>query len=159
MAEKIMPHNLEAEQSVIGAMLISKYAVQKSVENLTNDLFYLDAHDKIFSTIRDLMDKNVPIDITTVTSELDKKKWLKDVGGAEYLSELINSVPSAANVDEYIKIVNEKAVLRRLIKESSEIASIAYDSSDNINDVLDNAEKKILNVVKTRKGCYNINGR
>ena len=73
MKEKVMPHNLEAEQSVIGAMLISKYAVQKSVENLTNDLFYLDAHDKIFSTIRDLMDKNVPIDITTVTSELDNK--------------------------------------------------------------------------------------
>ena len=152
MKEKVMPHNLEAEQSVIGAMLISKYAVQKSVENLTNDLFYLDAHDKIFSTIRDLMDKNIPIDITTVTSELDKKKWLKDVGGAGYLSELINSVPSATNVDEYIKIVNEKAVLRRLIKESSEIASLAYESSDSINDVLDNAEKKILNVVKTRKG-------
>lgn len=152
MKEKVMPHNLEAEQSVIGAMLISKYAVQKSVENLTNDLFYLDAHDKIFSTIRDLMDKNIPIDITTVTSELDKKKWLKDIGGAQYLSELINSVPSATNVDEYIKIVNEKAVLRRLIKESSEIASSAYETSESINDVLDNAEKKILNVVKTRKG-------
>src|SRR5574344_762860 len=152
MAEKVMPHNIEAEQSVIGSMLISKYAAQKSVENLTNDLFYMDAHDKIFTVIRDLMDKNTPIDITTVTSELDKKKWLKEIGGAQYLSELINSVPSATNVDEYIKIVNEKAVLRRLIKESSDIATDAFDSQDNINDILDNAEKKILNVVRTRKG-------
>lgn len=152
MAERVMPHNIEAEQSVIGSMLISKYAAQKSVENLTNDLFYMDAHDKIFTIIRDLMDNNVPIDITTVTSELDKKKWLKEIGGAQYLSELINLVPSATNVDEYIKIVNEKAVLRRLIKESSDIATNAFDSQDNINDVLDNAEKKILNVVRTRKG-------
>lgn len=152
MAERVMPHNIEAEQSVIGSMLISKYAAQKSVENLTNDLFYMDAHDKIFTVIRDLMDSNVPIDITTVTSELAKKKWLKEIGGAQYLSELINSVPSATNVDEYIKIVNEKAVLRRLIKESSDIATVAFDSQDNINDILDNAEKKILNVVRTRKG-------
>lgn len=152
MAERVMPHNIEAEQSVIGSMLISKYASQKSVENLTNDLFYMDAHDKIFSVIRDLMDNNVPIDITTVTSELDKKKWLKEIGGAQYLSELINLVPSATNVDEYIKIVNEKAVLRRLIKESSDIATNAFDSQSSINDILDNAEKKILNVVRTRKG-------
>lgn len=152
MAERVMPHNIEAEQSVIGSMLISKYAAQKSVENLTNDLFYMDAHDKIFSVIRDLMDNSVPIDITTVTSELDKRKWLKDIGGAKYLGELIESVPSATNVDEYIKIVNEKAILRRLIKESSDIASTAFDSADNINDILDNAEKKILNVVRTRKG-------
>ena len=152
MLNKIMPHNIEAEQSVIGAMLISKYAAQKSIENLTNDLFYMDAHDKIFSVVRDLMEENIPIDITTVTSELDKKKLLKEIGGAQYLSELINSVPSATNIDEYIKIVNEKAVLRRLIKESSDIATLAFDSSDNINDILDNAEKKILNVVKTRKG-------
>ncbi|HPF82639.1 MAG TPA: replicative DNA helicase [Bacilli bacterium] len=152
MESKTMPHNIEAEQSVIGSMLISKYAAQKSLENLTSDLFYMDAHEKIFSTIRDLMDNNTPIDITTVTSELDKRKILKEIGGAQYLGELINSVPSATNVDEYIKIVNEKAVLRRLIKESSDIATNAYESYDNINDILDNAEKKILNVVKTRKG-------
>lgn len=147
-----MPHNIEAEQSVIGAMLISKYASQKAIENLTNDLFYMDSHDKIFSCIRDLMEDNIPIDITTVASKLEKKKLLKEVGGIDYLSELINLVPSASNVDEYIKIVNEKAVLRRLIKESSDIATLAYDNDENINDVLDNAEKKILNVVKTRKG-------
>ena len=152
MATREMPHNIEAEKSVIGLMLISKYAAQKAIENLTNDLFYMDSHDKIFSCIRDLMEENIPIDITTVTSKLEKKKILKEVGGIEYLSELINDVPTASNVDEYIKIVNEKAVLRRLIKESSDIATLAYDNDDNINDVLDTAEKKILNVVKTRKG-------
>ncbi len=152
MATREMPHNIEAEQSVIGSMLISKYASQKAIENLTNDLFYMDSHDKIFSCIRDLMEDNIPIDITTVTSKLEKKKILKEVGGIEYLSQLINDVPTASNIDEYIKIVNEKAVLRRLIKESSDIASLAYDNDENINDVLDTAEKKILNVVKTRKG-------
>ena len=152
MATREMPHNIEAEQSVIGSMLISKYAAQKAIENLTNDLFYMDSHDKIFSCIRDLMEDNIPIDITTVTSKLEKKKILKEVGGIEYLSQLINDVPTASNIDEYIKIVNEKAVLRRLIKESSDIATLAYDNDENINDVLDTAEKKILNVVKTRKG-------
>ena len=152
MATREMPHNIEAEQSVIGSMLISKYAAQKAIENLTNDLFYMDSHDKIFSCIRDLMEDNIPIDITTVTSKLEKKKILKEVGGIEYLSQLINDVPTASNIDEYIKIVNEKAVLHRLIKESSDIASLAYDNDENINDVLDTAEKKILNVVKTRKG-------
>ena len=152
METKTLPHEIEAEQSVLGSMLISKYASEKAVENLTGDLFYMDAHTKIFTVIKDLMEANVSIDITTVTTELNKRKWLKDVGGAKYLGELIEIVPSASNVDEYIKIVNEKAILRRLIKEASDIAENAYASKENINEVLDDAEKKILNVVKTRKG-------
>ncbi len=152
METKTLPHEIEAEQSVLGSMLISKYASEKAVENLTGDLFYMDAHTKIFTVIKDLMEDNVSIDITTVTTELNKRKWLKDVGGAKYLGELIEIVPSASNVDEYIKIVNEKAILRRLIKEASDIAENAYASKENINEVLDDAEKKILNVVKTRKG-------
>jgi len=152
METKTLPHEIEAEQSVLGSMLISKYASEKAVENLTGDLFYMDAHTKIFTVIKDLMEDNVSIDITTVTTELNKRKWLKDVGGAKYLGELIEVVPSASNVDEYIKIVNEKAILRRLIKEASDIAENAYASKENINEVLDDAEKKILNVVKTRKG-------
>ena len=107
METKTLPHEIEAEQSVLGSMLISKYASEKAVENLTGDLFYMDAHTKIFTVIKDLMEDNVSIDITTVTTELNKRKWLKDVGGAKYLGELIEIVPSASNVDEYIKIVNE----------------------------------------------------
>ena len=152
MAERVLPHNIDAEQAVIGSMFISKYAAQKCVENLSNDLFYLESHDKIFSVIHELIENNKPIDVTTVTEELEKKKWLKIVGGVSYISELINSVPSASNVDEYIKIVNEKAVLRRLIAESSKITEVAYSASEDLNEILDSAEKGILNVVKTRKG-------
>ena len=152
MQERVMPHNNEAEQSVLGSMFLSKYALQKAVESLTSDLFYLDSHAKIFQVMSDLAEKGKPIDLTTVTTELDDKKILKQVGDIEYITEIINCVPSAANVDEYIKIVEEKAILRRLIEEANSIASDGYNTAEDFNDVLDKAEKKILNVVKTRKG-------
>ena len=152
MQEKTMPHNIEAEQSVLGAMFLSKYALQKSIENLSPEIFYKDAHAKIFNVMSDLAESGSAIDITTVTAELDKRKELKQVGDVEYLSEIVNVVPSAANVDEYIKIVEEKAILRKLIETSTEITTSGYSSTEDISTILDTAEKKILNVVKTRKG-------
>ncbi len=152
MAEKVMPHNLEAEQSVLGAMFLSKLAIQKSVENLTKDMFYSDSNGRIFSAIQDLDEMGSSIDITTVMAELDKRKELKQVGGVEYLSEIVNIVPSAANIDEYIKIVEEKSILRHLIESATEIVTDGYQSSESITEILDRAEKKILGVVKTRKG-------
>ena len=152
MQEKILPHNIDAEKSVLGSMFLSKYALQKSVENLSSDLFYLDAHGKIFMVISELAEKGTPIDITTVTAALDEKKLLTSVGGVEYLTEIINMVPTAANVDEYIKIVDEKAILRRLIEEATQIVTSGYNATNGIAEVLDSAEKKILSVVKTRKG-------
>ena len=152
MQEKVIPHSIEAEQSVLGAMFLSKYALQKALEELNKDLFYLESHAKIFEVINDLFEKNNAIDITTVTTELDKRNLLKMVGNVEYISEIINSVVSAANIDDYIKIVEEKAIRRRLIETSLEIESAGYSSPDTINELLDNAEKKMLNVVKTRKG-------
>ena len=152
MAERVMPHNYDAEQAVLGAMFLSKYAAQKCVENLSQELFYSESHQKIFSVVSELIENSKPVDITTVTEELEKKKFLKEIGGIVYLTELVNSVPSASNVDEYIKIVNEKAILRRLILESDRINKQAYDASEELNDILDSAEKGILNVVKTRKG-------
>ena len=107
---------------------------------------------EIFDVMRELSETNRAIDITTVTDELDKKNLLKQVGDVEYLSEILNCVASPSNVDEYIKIVEEKAVRRRLIETSLEIEKEGYNSEDNLNDLLDSAEKKILNVVKTRKG-------
>ena len=151
MPEKIMPHNIEAEQSVLGSMFLSKTALEKSLENLTGDMFYIDSHNKIFETIRELYDENIPIDITTVTTRLKDKKWLKKIGDVEYLTEVINSVPSARNINEYVKIVDERATLRRLIDEALNIANEGYDTSNNFNDVLDNAEKKIFNIAKNRK--------
>ncbi len=152
MKEKVMPHNIEAEQSVLGAMFLSKYATQKCVESLEKDLFYLDNHGKIFESMKSLTERNIPIDLTIVTEELEKRGWLSGIGGVDYLVEILNSVPTAANVDEYIKIVEEKAILRRLIEEATCIVSTGYDTTNTIEDVLENAEKKILNIVKTRKG-------
>ncbi|MEI3530610.1 MAG: replicative DNA helicase [Bacilli bacterium] len=152
MQDKVMPHNLEAEQSVLGSMFISKYALQSCAERLEKDLFYSEANGKIFEVMHDLMEKGSAVDLTTVTAELDNRKILKQVGDVEYLTDIINSVPSAANVEEYIKIVEEKAILRRLINEATNIVSDGYNSTDDIGDILENAEKKILNVVKTRKG-------
>ena len=152
MNEKTMPHNIDAEKSVLGSMFLSKYAVQKALESLSKDLFYLDSHSKIFEAIKTLREKDISIDMTTVTEELENKKQLKQIGGIEYLTEIINFVPTAANVDEYIRIVEEKAILRRLIEEATGIVASGYNQEEDISEVLDNAEKKILNVVKTKKG-------
>lgn len=152
MQDKMMPHSIEAEQSVLGSMFLSKYALEKAIEELDKSLFYLDSHAKIFEVLCDLKDQNRAIDITTVTAELEKRELLKQIGNIEYLGEIINSVASAANVDEYIKIVLEKAIRRRLIETSLEIEKEGYSSVESINELLDNAEKKMLNVVKTRRG-------
>lgn len=152
MQEKSLPHNIEAEQSVLGAMFLSKYAQQKCIESLSPEIFYSDAHAKIFSAISHLSEIGSAIDITTVTAELDRRKELKQIGNVEYLSEIINIVPTASNVDEYIKIVEEKAILRKLIETATEITTAGYSSKEDISTILDTAEKKILNVVKTRKG-------
>lgn len=152
MKEKEIPHSIEAEQAVLGSMFLTKYALEKVLENLNENLFYLDSHSKIFSCIRDLSEIGKPIDIMTVSEELKKRKELNNIGGIEYLTEVARSVPTAANVDEYIKIVEEKAVLRRLIDEGTSIITEAYTSTNDINEILDYAETKILNVVKVRKG-------
>jgi len=150
--EKTIPHSIEAEQAVLGSMFLTKYALQKAVESLNEKLFYLDSHGKIFTAIAELQEVNKPIDIMTVSEELKKRNWLNSIGGIEYLTEVATSVPTAANIDEYIRIVEEKAILRKLIDEGTDIITSAYNSTNSINEILDNAETKILNVVKTRKG-------
>lgn len=151
MQERVLPHNIEAEQSVIGAMFLSKYAINRATEELYPELFYLDSHAKIFEVIKELSDEKKPIDLTTVIEALNSKKYLDKIGGVEYLTEVVNSVPSAANVDYYIEIVRDKAILRRLIEVSTEITTTSYDANDSTNEILDDAEKKILNVIKNRK--------
>lgn len=152
MQERILPHDLGAEKSVIGSMFLSKYALQKCVENLQESMFFSDANSKIFGAIVNLSEQGSPIDITTVTSYLDNKKILKQIGDVDYLTEVINSVPTAANVDEYIKIVEDKSLLRRLIEEATNIVTEGYNATSSVSDVLDDAEKRMLSVVKTRKG-------
>lgn len=146
-----MPHSLEAEQAVLCSMFLSKYALNNASENLVMEDFYFDKNAKIFKVMTDLHEKNVAIDVTTVTNELNTKEWLVQAGGVEYLSEIVTSLATAANVDEYINIVHEKALLRKLINESTNIITDAYNAKDEVNDLLDSAEKKILNVVKNRR--------
>lgn len=152
MKEREIPHSIEAEQAALGSMFLTKYALQKGLESLNETLFYLDSHSKIFTVIHDLSENNKPIDMMTVSEELKKRKWLTSIGGVEYLTEVARSVPTAANIDEYIRIVEEKAILRRLIDKSTEIVTEAYTSANSINEILDHAETGILSVVKTRTG-------
>ena len=151
MDKRNIPYSLEAEQSVIGSAFLSKYALQKICDELTRDDFYLDAHMKIYDVLEELNNEGVPVDITIVTDRLEKNKTLSSIGNIEYLLEIINSVPSASNVDYYINIVHEKALLRRLISVSNDIATESMLENGNVNDILDGAEMKILNVVKTRR--------
>lgn len=152
MNQKTMPHNTEAEQAVLGSVFLSKYALEKTLEELTKDHFYTDAHSKLFEVIQSLAEQGIPIDITTVTAELDKRKLLKAVGDVVYLTEVVNCVPTAANIDEYIKIVEENYLRRQLIETATKIAGTGFSSTDNIGDILDNAEKDMFAVIKNRKG-------
>lgn len=152
MNNKVMPNDLAAEQSVIGSMFFSKKALQKCIESLNKDLFYDERHARIFDCIKELAEKGTPIDITIVTSELNNKKQLNSVGGVEYLSELTTIVPSAANVDEYIKIVKEKALRRRLIETAQEIETDGYNWESSIDELLDKSEKNMMTISKTRTG-------
>lgn len=151
MNGRILPNNLEAEQSVLGACFLSKYALQKAGENLTADSFFDNRNKKIFSVMNSLLDEHTPIDLTTMTSALKKKNELTEAGGVKYLNEIINFVPTASNVDYYIKTVEEAAILRRLIETAEDIATDGYKNEDTVNEILDNSEKKILNIVKNRK--------
>lgn len=151
MNPKVQPHNQEAEQSVLGAAFISKVALQKVCDDLMPESFYFDSHAKIFAVLKELYHEGIAVDVTTVTDKLKSKKLLSQVGDVDYLLEIINSVPTASNVDYYINIVNEKAVLRSLIETATSIVSDAYIGDSSINETLDDAERKILNVVKNRK--------
>lgn len=152
MNEKVMPNNIDAEQAVLGSMFLSKYALEKVLEEMTKERFYLASHGKIFEVIKYLAEKGTPIDITTVTAEFDKRKELGSIGGVEYLTEIINCVPTAANVDYYLKIVEEKYLRRALIETATKIAGDGFGSTDNIGDILDDAEKQMQNVIKNRMG-------
>ncbi len=151
MANKIMPNNLEAEESVLGACFLSKYALQKATESLLPESFYSEKNAKIFTAMIDLEEEKTPIDLTTITSHLKKKNELNEVGGVEYLTEILNFVPTASNVDYYIQNVEETAILRRLIETANDIATEGYRTDETVNEILDSSEKKILSIVKNRK--------
>lgn len=152
MNSKVMPNDIQAEQCVIGSMFFSKKALEKCIESLNKDLFYDDKHAKIFDCIKDLKNSGKAIDMTIVTAELNNRKQLSLVGGVEYLSELTTIVPSAANVDEYIQIVKDLAIRRRLIETAISIETDGYNWQDSVDELLDKSEKNLINISRTRTG-------
>ena len=146
MIDRVPPHNNEAEQSVIGAIFLEPQALITAAELLIPEDFYRMAHQKIFDTMIILSDKGQAIDVVTVTEELSAKKELEDVGGISYLTEIANSVPTAANIVHYAKIVEEKALLRRLIRVATSIVEDGYTREDEVEALLSEAEKKMMEV-------------
>ncbi|KGR91871.1 DNA helicase [Ureibacillus massiliensis 4400831 = CIP 108448 = CCUG 49529] len=144
--DRVPPHNHEAEQSVIGAIFLEPTALITASEILLPDDFYRVSHQKIFQTMLDLSDQGKPIDVVTVTEELSSKKELEDVGGLSYLTELANAVPTAANIGHYAKIVEEKAILRRLIRVATGIVEDGFTREDEVEALLSEAEKKVMEV-------------
>ncbi|MBU3110512.1 replicative DNA helicase [Clostridium lacusfryxellense] len=141
-----LPYNLEAEQSVIGSMLIDKTAISRVVEVLKGDDFYRDSHKVIFNAIFDLYQKDTPIDMITLLEHLRSSEQLESSGGITYISEISNSVPSTANLSSYIKIVDDKSILRKLIRSSTEIIEDCYSKQDDVEAVMDLAEQKVFNI-------------
>ncbi|MFJ8237501.1 replicative DNA helicase [Ureibacillus sp. NPDC094379] len=148
--DRVPPHNHEAEQSVIGAIFLEPQALITASEILIPEDFYRIAHQKIFETMLSLSDQGQPIDVVTVTEELSAKKELEDVGGLSYLTELANAVPTAANIAHYAKIVEEKALLRRLIRVATKIAEDGYTREDEVETLLAEAEKKVMEVANRK---------
>lgn len=149
MANRALPSDNDAEMSVLGVAFLNKDSLEKIVDEVTEDMFYNDKNRIIFNAIKNLYKENTPIDITTMKSELDKKKVFNEVGGITYLMEVIDSVVTAANLEYYIKILKDNAIRRNLINTATDIVTNAYND-ENINGMLDDAERNILNVVRAR---------
>ena len=150
MMDRVPPHNREAEQSVIGAIFLDPQSLITASEILLADDFYHNAHKQIFETMLRLSDQGKAIDVVTVTEELSAKKEIEDVGGLSYLLELANAVPTAANVVHYAKIVEEKALLRRLIRVATKIVEDGYTREDEVEALLGEAEKKMMEVANRK---------
>jgi len=150
--DRIPPQNIEAEQSVLGAMLIEKEAIAKVVEILQSGDFYREANRLVFQAILDLFNRNDGVDMITVIEVLRKEDKLEAAGGIAYITSLANSVPTAANVVYHARIVEEKSLLRQLIHAATNIAGMGYDANDEVPLILDSAEKMILDVAGRKVG-------
>lgn len=148
--QKLPPQSIEGEKSVLGSMLLEKDAIITASEMLKEEDFYRDDHKKIFRVMMELFDKNEPVDLVTVAEELRKKDLLEEVGGAVYLTELVNSVPTTANISKYCKIVQEKSILRRLIRAATKIISLGYEANRDVEDIVDEAERLIFEIAQKK---------
>ena len=145
---KIPPQDLDAEQSLLGALMISKTAMAQVLGQVKAEHFYREANAHIFRAIMALYERSEPIDLVTISSELKKANRLEDAGGRSYLAEVIDSVPTAANVEKYAQIVEEKYLLRALIDVGSDIVKTAFDEAAEAKDAMEHAQKIIMDISK-----------
>ena len=150
LAQRLPPQNLEAETSVLGAVLLENEALNRVLEILKEDDFYRNAHRRIFSAILHLYEHSDPVDLITLSEVLKTRGELDDVGGVEYLNSLVNGVPTAANISYYAKIIKEKALLRKLINRTTEIVSQSYSISGDVDEFIDQAERTIFEISEDR---------
>lgn len=148
--ERVPPQNLEAEMAVLGSMLLEEEALADAAEVLEEAAFYKDAHRKIFSAILALYQRQVAVDLVTLTEELKRRETLEDIGGPSYLATLTSVVPTAANVEHYCRIVKEKAVLRALITVSTHITKDCYEGPPEPDQLLDQAEQRIFEIASKK---------
>ena len=148
---KELPKNVEAEKCLLGSMFWSRESLQKGCEEVDKDIFYLESHAQIFEAIKTLYLNNTPVDMTAITTYLISADKIKEIGGVEYLNEVVNSVATGANIEYYISLVTEKYTLRKMIEVATNIVSKATNADMNVADTIDDAEKQILNISKFRK--------
>ena len=154
-SHKLPPQNIEAEQSVLGGVLIENEAIHRVIELLTPDDFYREAHHRIFDALVNLSERDEPADLITLTNDLKKNGLLDSVGGASYITSLIDAVPTAANIEYYAKIVKEKAILRRLIQTATNIVTESFQEREDVEGLLDEAERAIFEIAEnTVKPSY-----
>lgn len=146
----IPPHSLEAEQSVLGAMILDKEAINTAIEIIRADDFYKEANKEIFEAILELFNKNEPVDIITLGEELKRRGTLENTGGVTYLANLSSGIATTANVKYYCKIIEEKSILRRLIKSCDSVIAKSYENTEEVNAIIESAEKAIFDITQGR---------
>src|ERR687897_771750 len=150
VVERLPPHNIEAEQSVLGSLLIDRDAVIRIASYVKPDDFYISANGRVYQAILDLYNRREPTDFVTLSDELERKGQLDDIGGIGYLSSLLNAVPTAVHVEYYGRIVERTATLRRLIDAGTRIVGIGYREDGALEDALDAAERALFEVSQKR---------
>ena len=158
VAERTLPHNLEAERSVLGAILLHNDAFNLAAEVIDAEDFFRDAHRRIFDTMVKLAERGDAIDLVTLKEELGRAGELEEIGGPAYITALVDGVPRSTNVEHYARIIKEKSTLRRLIFSANKILSTAYEGGDEADVILDNAERAIFEIAddKVRDGFVSL---
>ncbi|MDD5652106.1 MAG: replicative DNA helicase, partial [Candidatus Moranbacteria bacterium] len=143
---RVPPHNIEAEQSVLGSLMLDKDAIIKVADFLQPGDFYKESHNKIFEAMLELYEERDPIDVLSISNKLEEKSQLEEIGGSSYVASLVNSVPSASHVSHYAKVVQKKGMLRRLITAADNILEMGYSGNEDVEKILDEAEQGIFKV-------------